>query len=95
MNLLVRHVLCALMPATETMPGMKDADVDAFLVRFRKESAPLLWTATGAFVVAWIAQFIGHEFEGKRPSFLTDLTYLLIGPLWLMSKLFRKFGLRW
>jgi hypothetical protein len=44
MNLLVRHVLCALMPATETMPGMRDADVDAFLVRFKKESAPLLWT---------------------------------------------------
>jgi hypothetical protein len=44
MNLLVRHVLCALMPATATMPGMEDADVDAFIVRFRKDSAPLLWT---------------------------------------------------
>jgi len=44
MNLLIRHVLCALMPATETMPGIVDADVDAFIVRFRKESAPLLWT---------------------------------------------------
>ncbi len=55
----------------------------------------LLWTAIGAFVIAWVAQFIGHEFEGKRPSFLTDLTYLLIGPLWLMSKLFRKMGRRW
>ena len=37
----------------------------------------LLYTAIGVFVAAWIAQFIGHEFEGKRPSFLTDLTYLL------------------
>jgi hypothetical protein len=43
MNMLIRHVLCALMPATETMPGMKDADVDAFLVRFKRDSAPLLW----------------------------------------------------
>ena len=43
----------------------------------------------------WVAQFIGHEFEGKRPSFLTDLTYLLIGPLWLMSKFFRRLGLTW
>jgi uncharacterized membrane protein YGL010W len=55
----------------------------------------LLYTAIAVFVIAWVAQFIGHEFEGKRPSFLTDLTYLLIGPLWLMSKLFRKLGLSW
>ena len=58
-------------------------------------SRVLLWTAAGVFVAAWVAQFIGHEFEGKRPSFLTDLVYLLIGPLWLMSKLFRRAGLRW
>lgn len=53
----------------------------------------LMWTAIGVFVAAWVAQFVGHEIEGKRPSFLTDLTYLLIGPLWLMSKLFRRLGI--
>ncbi|MGQ0798582.1 MAG: Mpo1 family 2-hydroxy fatty acid dioxygenase [Pseudomarimonas sp.] len=53
----------------------------------------LLWSAVIVFVVAWIVQFIGHEIEGKRPSFLTDLSYLLIGPLWLLSKLFRRAGL--
>jgi uncharacterized membrane protein YGL010W len=58
-------------------------------------SRVLLWSAVGVFVLAWVAQFIGHEFEGKRPSFLTDLVYLLIGPLWLMSKLFRRLGLHW
>lgn len=52
----------------------------------------LLWAAIAVFVAAWIAQFIGHRIEGKRPSFLTDLVYLLIGPLWLVSKLFRRFG---
>ena len=52
----------------------------------------LLWTAVGVFVAAWVAQFIGHEIEGKRPSFLTDLQDLLIGPLWLTSKLMRKLG---
>jgi len=52
----------------------------------------LLWTAIGVFVVAWIAQFIGHKIEGKKPSFLTDLTYLLIGPAWVMAKLYRKLG---
>jgi uncharacterized membrane protein YGL010W len=58
-------------------------------------SSALLWTAIVVFVVAWIGQFIGHIFEGKRPSFLTDLAYLLIGPLWLTSKLLRRFGVRW
>ncbi len=53
----------------------------------------LLWSAVAVFVLAWIAQFIGHRIEGKRPSFLTDLVYLLVGPLWLMSKLFRRVGL--
>lgn len=53
----------------------------------------LLWTAVAVFVIAWIGQFIGHKIEGRRPSFFTDLTYLLIGPLWTLSKLYRKFGL--
>ncbi|HET6603429.1 MAG TPA: Mpo1-like protein [Xanthomonadaceae bacterium] len=52
----------------------------------------LLWTAVAVFVLAWIGQFIGHHIEGRRPSFLTDLTYLLIGPLWLMAKLYRRMG---
>ena len=52
----------------------------------------LLWLAIGVFVVAWIAQFIGHKIEGKKPSFLTDLTYLLIGPVWVLSKFYRKMG---
>jgi len=53
----------------------------------------LLWTAVAVFAVSWVAQFVGHEIEGKRPSFFTDVVYLLIGPLWLMSKLFRRLGL--
>lgn len=52
----------------------------------------LLWAGVGVFVVAWIGQFIGHKYEGRKPSFLTDLTYLLIGPAWVLSKLYRKLG---
>lgn len=48
--------------------------------------------AIGVFVLAWIGQFIGHLFEGRKPSFLTDLAYLLIGPAWLMAKLLRRLG---
>ena len=42
------------------------------------------------FVAAWIGQFIGHNVEGARPSFFKDLQFLLIGPLWLMSFVYRK-----
>ncbi|MDE3072128.1 MAG: DUF962 domain-containing protein [Pseudomonadota bacterium] len=57
-------------------------------------AAALRELAVGVFVAAWIGQFIGHRFEGRRPSFLTDLSYLLIGPAWLMAKLLRKMGFR-
>lgn len=50
----------------------------------------LLWLAIAVFVVAWIGQFIGHRYEGKKPSFFTDLVYLLIGPAWVMGKLMRR-----
>lgn len=55
-------------------------------------ASSLRWLAVGVFVVAWVGQFIGHIFEGRRPSFFTDLAYLLIGPAWLMAKLLRKLG---
>ena len=55
----------------------------------------LLVLAIAVFVVAWIAQFIGHKIEGRKPSFLTDLTYLLIGPAWVLAKGLRKLGIAW
>lgn len=57
----------------------------------------LLALSAGVFVVAWIAQFVGHSklYEGKRPSFLTDLRYLLIGPAWVLAKGYRRLGLQW
>jgi uncharacterized membrane protein YGL010W len=42
------------------------------------------------FVLAWIGQFIGHKIEGKKPSFFDDLRFLLIGPLFVLSFLYRK-----
>jgi uncharacterized membrane protein YGL010W len=55
----------------------------------------LLELGIAVFVVAWIAQFIGHRIEGRRPSFLTDLTYLLVGPAWVLAKAYRKLGWTW
>ncbi len=45
------------------------------------------------FSVAWIGQFIGHKHEGKKPSFLTDLVFLLIGPAWIIGFLYRQMGI--
>ncbi len=39
------------------------------------------------FVITWIFQFVGHKIEGKKPSFLKDIQFLLIGPIWLIKKL--------
>ena len=44
------------------------------------------------FVLAWVGQFYGHKIEGKKPSFLKDLQFLLIGPAWLMSFIYKKLG---
>ena len=55
--------------------------------------ATLLYSALTVFVVAWIGQFIGHIYEGHRPSFFTDLVFLLVGPMWTLRKLYQRLGL--
>jgi uncharacterized membrane protein YGL010W len=55
----------------------------------------LLPVSMAVFVLAWIAQFVGHKIEGKKPSFFEDLQYLWVGPLFVLSKLFGKLGIRW
>ncbi|MBD8532895.1 MULTISPECIES: DUF962 domain-containing protein [unclassified Massilia] len=45
------------------------------------------------FVVSWIGQFVGHKIEGKKPSFLDDLRFLLIGPLFVLGFLYRRLNL--
>ncbi|MDP1743006.1 MAG: DUF962 domain-containing protein [Polaromonas sp.] len=49
----------------------------------------------GIFIGAWILQFVGHRLEGKKPSFFEDIQYLWVGPLFVLSKLFGKIGVRW
>ena len=46
------------------------------------------------FAVGWTAQFYGHKIEGKKPSFLEDVQFLLIGPIWVLSQAYRFFGIR-
>lgn len=44
------------------------------------------------FALGWVGQFYGHKIEGKKPSFLKDLQFLMIGPAWLMSFIYKKLG---
>ena len=53
----------------------------------------LRWICLGVFVLAWIFQFVGHKIEGKKPSFLDDVKFLLIGPIWLLHFIFKKLGI--
>lgn len=55
--------------------------------------APLWMICLGIFVVAWIGQFYGHKVEGKKPSFLKDIQFLLIGPAWLMHFVYKRLGI--
>jgi uncharacterized membrane protein YGL010W len=48
---------------------------------------PVFYLALAVFVLAWSAQFYGHRVEGKKPTFLNDILFLLIGPLWTLDKL--------
>ena len=58
-----------------------------------ERSLPVWEISLFVFVVAWIGQFIGHMIEGKKPSFFKDLQFLMIGPIWLMSFLYKKLGI--
>jgi uncharacterized membrane protein YGL010W len=66
--------------------------INAFIIQYFGINA-LFRAAIVVFVIAWIGQFIGHKWEGKKPSFFTDLVYLLIGPLWTLSKLYKRVGI--
>ena len=42
--------------------------------------------AIGMFSVGWAFQFVGHVFEGKPPSFVSDKRNLIVGLLWWAKK---------
>jgi len=46
------------------------------------------------FIGSWILQFIGHKIEGKKPSFVKDIQFLLIGPAWLLGYIYKKIGIK-
>jgi uncharacterized membrane protein YGL010W len=66
------------------------------LVNWQKSGGPPLWeSCLVIFVLSWIGQFIGHKIEGKKPSFLDDLRFLLIGPIWLLHFVLKKVSVKY
>jgi uncharacterized membrane protein YGL010W len=50
----------------------------------------LLQASIVIFVIAWIIQFYGHKIEGKKPSFLDDVKFLMVGPAWILDHIFKS-----
>jgi uncharacterized membrane protein YGL010W len=63
--------------------------VNAAIAQF----APIGWVSAGLFGAAWVAQFVGHHIEGKKPSFFQDLAFLLVGPAWLLGAVYARLGI--
>ena len=56
---------------------------------------PALMIFVWVFAGAWMGQFYGHKIEGKKPSFLKDVQFLLIGPAWLMHFIYNRLGIKY
>lgn len=72
------------------------AFVVLFIRWFESEFQTNLTLASfGLFIFGWGLQFIGHAIEGKKPAFLKDLQFLLVGPVWILGYLLNKCGIRY
>ncbi|MGJ7496706.1 DUF962 domain-containing protein [Variovorax sp. RT4R15] len=67
----------------------------ALLALVHALGAYLVPVSAVVFVVAWIFQFVGHKIEGKKPSFFEDIQYLWVGPLFVVTQLYARLGVRW
>ena len=67
----------------------------SFITKFVSESSsyPNWGIGLTIFVLAWLGQFYGHKIEGKKPSFLKDVQFLMIGPIWLLNFVYKRFGI--
>ena len=57
--------------------------------------SPLSWLtlAIGLLAVGWLAQSIGHYYEGRKPGFANDLAGLLVAPMFVALELLAMAGL--
>ncbi|KRR26456.1 hypothetical protein CQ14_02930 [Bradyrhizobium lablabi] len=55
-----------------------------------------MWSLTAILIVVGVAsQIVGHRvFEGRQPALVDNPTHLLLGPMFVMAKLFIALGFR-
>lgn len=82
-----------LSPALALGVGLYAAVCVAVILALASSGLTVWKVAAVLFVLAWIGQFWGHKIEGKKPSFFKDVQFLLIGPAWLISFLYRRAGI--
>lgn len=75
--------------------GMLAMSAVMMVILARLPATAVLPLSVAVFVAAWIGQFIGHRIEGKKPSFFEDLRFLLIGPLFVLGVLYRRWHIRY
>jgi uncharacterized membrane protein YGL010W len=59
-------------------------------------SGAVVWSMTAALIVVGVTfQVVGHRvFEGRQPALMDNPVHLLLGPMFVMAKLFIAFGFR-
>lgn len=70
--------------------GMLAMSALMLVVLARLPAGAVLPVSVVVFVLAWIGQFVGHRIEGRKPSFFQDLRFLLVGPLFVLAFVYRR-----
>ncbi|EKF73729.1 hypothetical protein A11A3_12223 [Alcanivorax hongdengensis A-11-3] len=66
----------------------------ALIVAVDRSALSLGWTSAAVWLAAWAVQVWGHKVEGKKPSFVDDLVFLLVGPMFVSLEVAQRLGLR-
>lgn len=66
----------------------------AGILAIQSAGMSLLWISLAIWLVAWAVQVWGHKVEGKKPSFVDDLIFLLVGPVFVSVEIGAKLGIR-
>lgn len=65
------------------------------LEKWAMTGGPAIWLVCAVFLIlAGVAQFIGYKIEGKRSSLVQHARFLIVGPLWILKKIWIKAGLK-
>ena len=56
-------------------------------------AAPVWVTSAVLLVFARIGQLVGYRLEGHRPALIQDLQFLMVGPAWLLHRIYRRLGI--